>query len=270
MRSVSKAMLTAAFIIATLMVTSKNKTIMNNKTNHYVLVHGAWQAPYVWNELRSILESKGNKVTVVELPGHGADNSAAYTLSLDVYSNTVISAIHQSPGKVILVAHSMGGMVATQVAEKIPGRISKVIYVGAFLPANGQALTDLAFADPGSKLGASLLPSEDQLTLDVKKENLAALFIADGDEATQQVVLNNYRAEPAIPLASKVSTTKERFGSVEKVYIKTLQDRVISPAFQDKMIAAAGITAVYEINTSHSPFLSQPKELSGLLVKATD
>lgn len=232
----------------------------------YVLVHGAWQAPYVWDAVQAELEQHGNTVIVVELPGHGADKTPTHQLSLDVYAAKVIEAISHTKGSVILVGHSMGGMVITQVAEKIPQKIKKLVYIGAFLPATGQALTDLAGQDPGSRLGPLLTPSADQLTLDVKQDSLTQLFIADGDNATKQKVTDNYRPEPAIPFTGKVTLTAANFGSVEKVYIKTLQDAVISPAFQGRMIAAAGIHTVYELNTSHSPFLSQPKAVAELLL----
>jgi pimeloyl-ACP methyl ester carboxylesterase len=161
----------------------------------------------------------------------------------------------------------MGGMVITQVAEKIPNKISKLVYIGAFLPATGQSLTDLAYSDPGSKLGPLLIPSADQLTLDVKKDSLTYLFINDGTESDKQRVLANYRPEPAIPFTGKVTLTKENFGAVEKVYIKTMQDVVISPGLQDRMIEAADIKKVYELNTSHSPFLAKPHSVSVLLIK---
>ncbi|KAA2239087.1 alpha/beta fold hydrolase [Chitinophaga agrisoli] len=233
----------------------------------YVLVHGAWQAPYVWDSVQADLSKSGNKVIVVELPGHGADTTAPQGLSLDVYTDKVIDAISKADSNVILVGHSMGGMVITNVAEKIPSKIRKLVYIGAFLPSSGQALTDLAFSDPGSKLGPLLVPSADQLTLDVKRDSLTYLFISEGSEAVKQRVLDNYRAEPAIPFTGKVALTAENFGAVKKVYIKTLQDMVISPGLQDRMIAAAGIKTVYTVNTSHSPFLSRPHEVSGLLLK---
>lgn len=233
----------------------------------YVLVHGAWQAPYVWDAVRSDLVSKGNQVIIVELPGHGTDMTPPHQLSLDVYRDKVIEAISKVNGKVILVGHSMGGMVITHVAEKVPSKISKLVYIGAFLPASGQALTDLAFSDPGSRLGASLVPSADQLTLDVKRDSLTYLFINDGTSADKEKLLTSYRAEPAIPFTNKVTLTSDHFGAVEKVYIKTMQDIVISPGLQDRMIAAAGIATVYPINTSHSPFLSKPHEVSALLLR---
>ncbi|SEI53036.1 Pimeloyl-ACP methyl ester carboxylesterase [Dyadobacter sp. SG02] len=237
------------------------------KSNTYVLVHGAWQAPYVWDAVRSDLENKGNQVIVVELPGHGNDQTPTHMLSLDVYTKKVVDAIAKVPGKVVLVGHSMGGMVITNAAEQVPAKISKLVYIGAFLPASGQNLGELATSDADSKLGQQLVESADHLTLDVKREMLASLFIGDGSQAAKDQVLAHYRPEPAIPFGNKVTLTAANFGAVDKAYIKTTQDVVISPGLQDRMIAAAGIKAVYPINTSHSPFLSQPHTVSDLLIK---
>lgn len=259
-------LLSAAMTILSSASCQKNEPVIG-KRNTYVLVHGAWQAPYVWDAVRTNLESKGNKVIVVELPGHGADKTPTFQLSLDAYRNKVVDAILKTGDKVILVGHSMGGMVISSVAEKIPDRISTLVYIGAFLPANGQALTDLAFSDPDSKLGPLLIESPDKLPLDIKADSLTYLFINDGNAAVKQQVIDNYRAEPAIPFTNKVKLTKENFGSVNKIYIKTLQDIVISPGLQDRMIAVAGISTVYNVNASHSPFLSQPGEISNLLLK---
>jgi pimeloyl-ACP methyl ester carboxylesterase len=266
MKKVIMSLLATAITTSGFSSGAKNEEAINAKSTTYVLVHGAWQAPYVWDAVRTNLVNKGNKVIVVELPGHGADNTLTYTLSIDVYRDKVIEAISKVDGKVILVGHSMGGMVITSVAEKIPSKISKLVYIGAFLPASGQSIGDLAMTDPDSKLGPLLIESADHLTLDVKRDSLTWLFINDGSQADRDRVLANYRPEPAIPFGSKITLTNANFGSVEKVYIKTLQDIVISPGLQDRMIAAAGIKSVYTVNTSHSPFLAQPKAVSDLLL----
>jgi pimeloyl-ACP methyl ester carboxylesterase len=263
MKKATSLLLFAAFVFATFAACSKKENATDANPQTYVLVHGAWQAPYVWNSVRTNLEQKGHKVIVVELPGHGNDHTPPQHLSLDVYRDKVIDAMSTIQGKVILVGHSMAGMVITHVAEKVPSKISQL----AFLPSSGQAIADLAPLDTDSKLGGSLVPSADQLTLDVKRDSLTWLFINDGTEADKQKVIANYRPEPAIPFGNKVTLSPENFGSVPKVYIKTLQDIVISPALQDRMIAAAGIKAVYSINSSHSPFLSQPKAVSDILIE---
>ena len=261
------SMLAGAFAVSAIASTSKNDDSSIASPNTYVLVHGAWQAAWVWDAVRNDLQKEGNKVIVVELPGHGNDKTATHTLSIDVYRDKVIEAISTVNEKVILVGHSMGGMVVTAVAEKIPARISKLVYIGAFLPKSGESLADLAMSDPGSKLGPSIIPSADQLTLDVKSDSLTYLFIDDGSPAIKQQLISNYRAEPAIPFGNKITLTYDHFGTVSLVYIKTLQDNVISPGLQDRMIAGAGVTTVYTVNTSHSPFLSQPHEVSKLLLQ---
>ena len=233
----------------------------------YVLVHGAWQAPYVWDNVKATLEKNGDHAVVVELPAHGSDQTAPQTLSIDVYRDKVIESLNKIDGKVILVGHSLGGMIISAVAEKVPAKIRKLVYIGAYLPANGQSLLDLANTDADALLGPSLRPSADQLTLDVVHENITNIFIQDGTEAIKALVLKNFRAEPAIPFTNKAALTTANYGSVEKVYIKTLQDHVISPSLQGRMISAAGIQTTYQLNTSHSPFLSKPDSVSILLSK---
>src|SRR5664279_4980375 len=235
-------------------------------TNTYVLVQGVWQAPYVWTTVKEQLENAGQKVIVVELPAHGNDYTSPANVSIDAYRDKVISAIMSTKQKVILVGHSMGGVVVTAVAEEIPGKIKKLVYIGAFLPANGQSLLDLAGQDAQSQLGPSLIPSADQLTLDVKHENITSIFCQDGSDAVKQLVLDNYRVEPAIPFTNKVTLTDANFGSVDKYYIHTLQDYAIGIDLQNKMADAAHITKIYSVNTGHSPFLTQPTEVTKLLL----
>src|SRR6188768_3060015 len=103
MKKTISSLLSAAIAISSF--GSENRT-NESKSQTYVLVHGAWQAPYVWDAVKADLTNKGNKVIVVELPGHGSDNTATYTLSLDVYRDKVIEAISTSNEKAILVGHS--------------------------------------------------------------------------------------------------------------------------------------------------------------------
>lgn len=237
------------------------------KPKTYVLVHGAFQGPYAWKFVKAQLEAKGQRVVVIELPGHGSDMTNPATLSIDAYRDEVVSVINAIEGKVILVGHSMGGMVITATAEKIPLKIEKLVYIAAFVPATGQNIQDLASTDATSILGPNLKPSPDQLTLDISKDKLASIFCADGSAEVKQSLIDNYRAEPAIPFGSPVTVTAASYGSVDKYYIHTLQDMAIGIDNQNKMAKAAGITAVYTLNSSHCPFLSKPDEVTSILLE---
>jgi pimeloyl-ACP methyl ester carboxylesterase len=232
----------------------------------FVLVHGAWQGAYVWDEVKVQLEAKGQKVVVVELPAHGGDQTAPVATTIDIYRDKVINAIGSTNTKVILVGHSMGGVVVSAVAEKSPASLEKVIYIGAFVPGNGQSLIDLAFQDTQSQLGPNLIPSADQLTLDVKHDNIISIFCQDASADKQQLVLTKYRVEPAIPFTNKLALTEANFGSVDKYYIHTTLDHAIGTELQNKMVAGANITKVYSIETGHSPFLSKPDEVATLFM----
>ncbi len=242
--------------------TGNNTTV--GKT--FILVAGAWQGAYVWQNVKIQLEAQGQKVVVVELPAHGDDNTSPANVSVDIYRDKVVNAINAIDSKVILVGHSMAGVVVSEVAEAIPDKIEKLIYVAAFVPANGQSLQDLAFQDVQSQLGPSLIPSQDMLTLDVKQENRINIFCQDGSDEAKALLTQKFRVEPAIPFTNKASLSAEKFGRVDKYYIHTSKDHAIGPDLQDKMANAAGISKTYTLNSGHSPFLSVPDQLTQQLL----
>jgi pimeloyl-ACP methyl ester carboxylesterase len=159
----------------------------------------------------------------------------------------------------------MGGMVVSAVAEKAPDKVEKLVFIGAFVPANGQSLLDLAGQDHQSHLGASLIPSADQLTLDVKRDSIVPVFCHDAPRSIQQEVVSKFRVEPAIPFTNKATITNNGFGKVDKYYIHTMQDRAIGIDLQQRMASAARINKTFTVNTGHSPFLSRPMDVVNIL-----
>jgi len=243
---------------------SKSDNSIPSKT--FVLVHGAWQGAYVWQFVKSDLEKLGQKVIVVELPAHGNDTTSAANVSMNVYRDKVIAAVNSTNTKVVLVGHSMGGMVVSAVAESIPDKIEKLVYVAAFVPLSGQRLVDLAGQDTQSLLGPSLIPSADQLTLDIIPANRIPIFCQDGSAAVKQLLTDKFKVEPAIPFVMPVSLTAAAFGTVDKYYVHTTADQAIGINLQKQMAAAAGITKLYSLNSGHSPFLSVPDSLTNILM----
>lgn len=217
------------------------------------------------NTVKAQLEKGGQKVVVVELPAHGDDFTSPASVSIDVYRDKVISAILSTKEKVILVGHSLGGVVVSAVAEKIPNKIKKLVQIGAFPPANGQSLADVAGQDAQALVGPSLIPSTDQLTLDVKHGDITSIFCQHGSDAVKQLMLANFRVEPAIPFGNPITLTDANFGKVDKYYIHTLQDHAIGIDLQNRIADAAHITKVFSLNTGHSPFLIQPDEVTKIL-----
>jgi pimeloyl-ACP methyl ester carboxylesterase len=247
---------------------SKNyNTLKQSKT--FVLVHGAFQGPYAWYSVKEQLEKAGQKVVVVELPGHGQDQTSPSAINMNLYRDKVISEISKIKGKVILVGHSMGGVIITAVADKIPERIEKLVYLAAFIPANGQALIDYASKDADSQLNPALSPSADHTTVSVAKEKLFSIFCQDGAPAIEQVLMSNNRAEPAAPFYDKITLNASVFNSMQKYYIYTVLDKALSYKIQQQMVNVAGITKIYTLNSSHCPHLSVPDKVTSILLEIT-
>jgi pimeloyl-ACP methyl ester carboxylesterase len=233
-----------------------------------VLVHGAWQASYAWEDVKNNLIAQGYQVKVVNLKGHGDDNTPVNELSFSGYVDQVKAAVNSFNEPVILIGHSLGGAVITQTATEVPAKIAKLVYVAGFIPQTGKSVLDYAGLDRASLLGPVLEFNADQTLAGLANPdiNFLKVFIQDGTDKQKQFVLDHYRAEPVIPLATPLNYTTDNYTAAgKKYYVFTIEDNAISYPFQKQMAADAGITKTFTINTGHSPFISKPTELTSIL-----
>ncbi len=230
----------------------------------YVLVHGAWMGAAGWDPIADRLRAEGAEVLVPELPAHGEDPAPPGDASLAGYVERVAAAIDRAGAPVVLVGHSMGGVVVSATAEERAGDLESLVYVAAYVPEDGQSLFDLAMTDGDSEVGGNLVDNEDG-TVGIRSEAFADLFCADCDQEGRAALIAGYRAEPVAPLATPVSLTST-FGSVPRVYVGTARDRVISPALQARMTAATRMDREVTLDTSHVPMLAAPDALVDALL----
>ena len=224
----------------------------------YILVHGAWMGAWCWSDVAAGLRAHGASVATVELPAHGSDQTPLPEATLDAYVATVRSAIDVAPKPVVLVGHSMGGMVVTGAAELDGAMLAKVVYLGAYLPKDGQSLFDLASTDSDSHLGPALEIDQEQGLAKLPMDKLADIFIGDGTAPEIASVVSHYRDEPLAPFVTPIHTTDAGWGAVSKGYIFTKNDNAISFALQQTMTAGVTISTTATLETSHAPFLSNP------------
>jgi len=255
-------------ILALLTGCSKDHEFNTTTPKTFVLVHGAFQAAYAWDGVKDELIRQGHNVIVIELAGHGKDNTAPSAITMDTYRDAVLASIAKTDGKIILVGHSLGGMVISAVAESAPTKIERLIYLAAFVPKNGQQLLEIAKEDKQGELAPLLVPSADQLTLSIADiSKIPDIFCAEGTAEIKKKLIDNYRPDPAIPFINPLTLTAANFGNATKSYIRTANDRALGINLQDSMIADSDIKDVYTIASGHCPHLSKPQELTALLLK---
>jgi pimeloyl-ACP methyl ester carboxylesterase len=227
----------------------------------FVLVAGAFMGAWGWASVASGLEAQGAKVTVVELPAHGADMTPLSGATLDAYVATVASAVDAAGDSVVLVGHSMAGMVITDVAEQMPGKVDKLVYLAAFVPKDGDTLQAIATKDTASHLVQALTIDQMAGVAKLPTDKLQDIFCADCSAAEAAQLTSNYRDEPLGPFATPVHSTAANWGRVPRYYIYTQNDNAVTPTYQQSMTAGVTFAGTAMLPTSHAPFLSQPDTL---------
>lgn len=228
----------------------------------YVLVHGAWADESAWGFVRNQLAVNAN-VEVVNLPAHGADPARGAGLS--DYVKTVTDAVNKYPGKVTLVGHSMAGIIISQVAENLPAKVDKLIYVSAFLPKNGESLNGIVDKFMNGKKTDIFEFNPDYSLVSVKKEAIPAVVCDDCPQYMKDVLVKYHRPEPVKGFNDAV-TLGENFRKTPKYYIHTKNDNAVPFALQQQMVKENGtVKKTFEMNTSHLPFVVQPQEFLGIV-----
>jgi pimeloyl-ACP methyl ester carboxylesterase len=207
------------------------------------------------------LEKEGHKVEAPDLPGHGKDTTPIREVSLQAYADSVCKILDAQSDPVVLVGHSMGGIVISQAAEHRPGKIETLVYLTAFLLRDGESLLQVAQGDMEALVLPNLTFAEDQSYSSVRDEAVKEAFYGDCSEEDVARAKSLLVPQAAAPFATPVSTTEESFGRIPRVYIECLRDRAISPSVQKRMYAAVPCRKVVSMDTSHSPFFSAPDEL---------
>jgi pimeloyl-ACP methyl ester carboxylesterase len=272
----------------------------------FVLVHGGWHNHSTWDKVVPILEAQGFAALTLDLPGAGVNAIAPRSLSLRPFdpaafaverspvagvtqeqrTQAVVALVREAAslgdGKVILVGHSAGGLTISAVAEQVPELLFAVVYLSGFMLPNGmQVFEMLQHETMSSSLGPGLFVGNPAATGatrinagsadDAYRSRLKATFYGDVSESEFALAASQLHCDEPVGAVTPSAITPGRFGAVPRHYIRCTQDRAIPSAGQDHMIATVdraigGKTTVHTLESSHSPFLSQPATLSKILI----
>jgi pimeloyl-ACP methyl ester carboxylesterase len=229
---------------------------------HFVLVHGSWHGGRCWDSVAMLLRGAGHRVDAPDLAGLGADRTPLAGITLATWRDQIVALVDAAREPVVLVGHSRGGIVISEVAEARPDKIARLVYLAAFLLGDGETIARTMRADGTSLILPNLIVFEDGISSIVRSEGLAETFYGDctPEEVAQAKAL--LRPEPVLPNRTALRLSAERFGRVKRAYIATAADRAVPPALQRKMYTALPCDPLITMDTAHSPFLSAPATLA--------
>jgi len=225
----------------------------------FVLIHGASHGAWCWEKVVPFLVQEGHTVAAPDLPGHGEDRTPIEDITLKAYTDRVCQVLDDQDESVILVGHSMGGTVITQVAEYRPEQIQTLVYLTAVVPVDGQSMRQ---ATEEVRNPNFITIADDDSSYSYKDEWIVDIFYGDCSEEDISFAKSMLVPQPTSPVLEPVHISEARYGSVPRVYIECLQDRILVPAFQKKLYTIVPCEQIISMNTSHSPFLSAPETLA--------
>ncbi|MGI8649582.1 MAG: alpha/beta hydrolase [Rubrobacter sp.] len=232
----------------------------------FVLVHGAWHGGWAWEKVAPILEEAGHETDAFDLPGYGEDPTPAGQVTMQSYVERVIEALDASEEPVVLVGHSMAGVIISQAAEARPEKVAKLVYLSAFLLEDGGTLIGTTQTDTGSKILPNLEMNEEEGYASIKQGALKEVLYNDCTDSEVAQVEGRLTPQTLAPFATPISVTEGNFGRVPRAYIESTNDHAASLDLQRKMQSDFPCDPVVSMDTSHcSYFITHHEELAGNL-----
>ena len=222
-----------------------------------VLVHGAFAESASWSGVTGRLLGRGHPVVAVANPLRGVRADAAYLSSL----------LDGLDGDVVLVAHSYGGMVASNVSS---GRVRALVFIGAFAPDAGDSAATLSARFEGSTLAETLhavpLPDGDT-DLYIHQDRYHAQFAADSSAADAAVMAATQR--PITQSALEEPSAGAAWRTVPSWFLFGAEDRNIPAAVHRFMAERAGSRGTVELaGGSHTVAIPEAARVVDLIEEA--
>ena len=224
-------------------------SLSQGAVKNVVLVHGAFADGSGWKAVADTLKQDGYTVYVVQEP--------ETTFEADLTATRVVL---DRAGPCVLVGHSYGGMIISEVGAH--PSVRSLVYVAAFEPAVGETAGGLQSKTPPAS--TSIVPAGAGF-VQVKPEAFPADFAADAPRPVAQ-----FMAISQVPIAGAIfdaKTTVAAWSSKPSYAVVATEDRMINPELERFMSKRAKSETI-ELRGSHAIFLSHSKEVASLIEKA--
>ncbi|WP_131741681.1 alpha/beta fold hydrolase [Actinomadura roseirufa] len=242
----------------------------------FVLVPGYWLGGWAWEEVASVLRAGGHVVHAVTPPGVAERaGEAASDVDVDAQVADLVQVIEGAgPERVVLVAHSGAGLPATGAADRVPGRIARLVYVDSGPMPSGLAGIDFYGPDERAEL-------EERVARDGRGRMLPP---PPFDPSADPVNLAGLSEEHLAAMRGR--GTPQPFGTVTQPLVRPVpppdvpRTLIVStfPLEAVRRMAEGGDPVFAEMTgpgwthrelpTGHWPMFSRPDELAALLEEA--
>jgi pimeloyl-ACP methyl ester carboxylesterase len=217
-----------------------------------VLVHGAWANASSWSKVIPLLQAKGLNVTAAQNPlSSPTDDVAATTRT-----------VNAQDGPVLLVGHSYGGYVITEVGNN--PKVVGMVYVAAFGQDTGETVGTTAKDFAPAPVVTQIHPIADNFLL-LTPQGVTEDFAQDLTEAEKQIL--NVTQAPTSASIFGANITNPAWRTKPSWYSVSANDRTINPDYE-RFVAKRMNATTIEVPASHVAMLAQPEAIANLIIEA--
>ena len=226
-------------------------------------MHGAWHGAWCWKKLLPLLHEKGLEVYTPTQTGVGEQ---AHLLSGDISLDTFILDItdfltEHDLHNVVLVGHSFAGISISGVADRMPERISRLVYLDALLLQNGQSVFDII--PPEMAQARRELAQQTSGGISLPPPEPAVLGVSDADDV--QWLIAHCTPHPVSTYESKMTLSHSLGNGLPATYIAVTPH--YAPTTSSRNYAKTRSDWQYaEIPAGHDAMVTSPLALYELLV----
>ncbi|HTN78853.1 MAG TPA: alpha/beta hydrolase [Acidimicrobiales bacterium] len=231
----------------------------------FVLVHGAWSGAHGFHLVRPMLRDAGHDVFTPSLTGLGERvHLASPQVDLSTHVTDVVNhVLYEDHRDFVLLGFSYGGAVVTGALDHIGDRVRHLVYLDAFVPADGESLVELNGAPrpPFPLTGLGL-------------EWLVPPSPREFDDPAEGEFINARRVpHPMACFAEPVRLSKPlEEWPFTRTYIRATADEsgAIGPTAFERCAAHAAASpawTLHEIPTNHMVPSNRPRELADILLR---
>ena len=240
----------------------------------YILIHGSWHTGEGWYKVEKILAEQGSVVFAPTLSGmESKENPGGPEVGLTTHIDDVIRLIKTNDlTEVILVGHSYSGLVITGVADRLPERISRLVYLDAFIPDNDQSLFDIMGPESAAGMRAGLVNATGQSKADGAVEvwllppSDARFYLGENaDEADVAWLQTRLVYKPVLTFEEKLHLERpDLVRAIPGAFIRCTQFPYLAP-YAEKARALGW--PVFEVESGHDAMLTAPEAVAEILLQ---
>jgi pimeloyl-ACP methyl ester carboxylesterase len=235
----------------------------------FVLVHGSWHDGTCWEETIRHLERRGHRAFAPTIAGHGKGSVKNVDHAHCVASITNYIVDH-SLTDFVLLGHSFGGTIISKVAEAIPERIRRLVYLNGFVVRDGMSLLDEIpphYVSLFHELSQASPDRSVMLPFPIWRES----FINDADLDQAKSTYAQLSPEPWQSTADKLNLKKFHSLILPKSYINCTEDIALPPGewgWHPRMSNRLGLYRLVQMPGSHEVLYTNPAGLAEKIIEA--